>query len=343
MSSGFNGSVRVWEWGAGLPEAQLPSSGSFLPGEGDGGFLPDGRVLSGQGDGALRSWVPGAGAPENLLPPGNPGGGFVSSMSWSREGTVVAVGDGAGIVTVHDLGATPTAAPLTLRGHEGPVWATAVNGEGRRVASGGADGTVRIWDVETGRGRILGRHDDALQVVAFSPDGSRLASAGFDGTIQIWDLDGAEPPVELEGHQGVVFDSGFSPDGERLASGGSDRTVRVWDLSSGTSTTIGRHETAVLAASFSPDGTRVLSTANDGVRVWDWEKRIAVFDPIEAARATYRAAFSPDGRRIVESRVDDSVRVVECETCGPIDDVRALAEERVTRELSAEEREVFGG
>jgi WD40 repeat protein len=110
----------------------------------------------------------------------------------------------------------------------------ALSPDGRWLATGRNDDTVRFWDAATGRdsrtlrGKLPGIMSGRVGGVAFSPDGKRLASAGKDGTVRIWDAAGGQELLILKGHTGAVRGVTFSPDSKRLASAGEDATVRVW-------------------------------------------------------------------------------------------------------------------
>ena len=90
-----------------------------------------------------------------------------------------------------------------------PNWAPG----GRYLASAGEDQTVRVWNLETGQGRVLEGHTGIVKRLAFSPDETRLASAGQDTTVYLWDMEtGRGTP--LHGHSEIVSQIGFSPDGQ---------------------------------------------------------------------------------------------------------------------------------
>ena len=108
--------------------------------------------------------------------------------------------------------------------------------DGKYILSGSGDGTLQLWDAETGelvRPPLEG-HQSWVQSVAFSPDGKRIVSGSDDKTIRVWDAMTGElvrPP--LEGHQGWVQSVAFSPDGKRIVSGSYDNTIRIWDATVG--------------------------------------------------------------------------------------------------------------
>lgn len=338
VSGGVDGTVRIWDWRQGLPAAVLTSPVAIV-GAGDPAFTPNGRIVEGISDGSVRIWRPGSAA-QVVVPPGPPGTS-ISVLAVDPGGTSAALGDFTGTVVVHPLDGPP-ATPKILRGHEGPVWSAAFTPDGTGLVTGGDDGTTRMWDLTTGEGRVVGRDQGPRLALAMSRDGAQLAGAGVDGAITLRDLVGEEDPIQLEGHEDVVFALGFSPDGRQLASGSGDRTIRVWNLDSGISTVLGKQETTVYSASFSPDGTRVLSAASDGVRVWDPTTGAVVFAPPTPARTAFRASFSPDGSRLAINTFTDTVRIVDCTTCGSLDSVLDLAADRVTRTLTPDERDAFG-
>jgi WD40 repeat protein/tRNA A-37 threonylcarbamoyl transferase component Bud32 len=109
------------------------------------------------------------------------------------------------------------------------VWGMAFSSDGKRLVSAGQDGTVRVWDLGTGKELLtLNGHVGAVLAVAVSPDGKRLASAGEDKMIRIWDAASGFELLTLKGHTNRVRGVAFSPDSRRLASAGEDATVRVW-------------------------------------------------------------------------------------------------------------------
>ena len=168
---------------------------------------------------------------------------------------------------------------LSLIGHSDQVSSVAFSSDGKLLASGSWEGTVRLWNVASGDCvAILAGHTDRVNAVAFSTDGCTIASGADDRTVRVWDAS-SHRCVTILGTRGAVKSIAFSPDGTLLASGEwpiaprwRDRQLRVWDVTSyqciATWTT---HEpaTAMLTVAFSPDGTLLASGASDGkIHLW---------------------------------------------------------------------------
>ena len=118
--------------------------------------------------------------------------------------------------------------------HTANVDALAFSPDGKTLAIGVRDGTIRLWDVESGKQRsILKGHTEGVLSVAFSPDGKSLASGSAGRSIKLWDVRTCKEKASLLGRPNEVISLAFSPDGKTLAAAASHKTVEIWDVKTG--------------------------------------------------------------------------------------------------------------
>ncbi|MHC4877820.1 MAG: WD40 repeat domain-containing protein [Planctomycetota bacterium] len=179
-----------------------------------------------------------------------------------------------------------------------PVQSVTWNDRGDLLATGHQDGSVRLWDVDSGQElRRLDGHSGYVWSVSFSADGSRLASGSGDKSVRLWDVDSGQELRRLDGHSDYVRSVAFSADGSRLASGSDDKSVRLWDVDSGQELRRLHVGSTVRSVMFHQSGAYLAAGCDDGtIRLFD----VRVPEQAELVATLFASqdgwvAFRPDG------------------------------------------------
>jgi WD40 repeat protein len=233
---------------------------------------------------------------------------------------VAASPDGEWIATGHSEGQLILWDELTffsthLEGHTDTITALAFNPDSTRLASASQDGTVRVWDVATGKNLyVLEDHAPYPLALVFSPDGNLLATAsgypeslgslkGSDNLVRLWDVETGKLVRVLFGNDYVVTSLAFDSEGKRLVSLALDHKLLIWAIPSGrlldtikANADIG----SIFAFTFSPDESYlVLSAQSMTPGLWRYDFQSHEFSPIPTAirrnlTAITRLFYTPD-------------------------------------------------
>jgi WD40 repeat protein len=200
-------------------------------------------------------------------------------------------------------------AKKSFAAHATGVNTLAYSPDGKKIATGGPDGYVKVWNAETTKPIFsFLAHKGAVHSVAFSPDGNQIASGGADKTAKLWKSmasgSGAhKPDFTLGGHEGPVYSVAYSPDGKMLATGTGvakkSGVVRIWEVENGKEEyKLAELEDVVTTVCFHPNLTRLAVGGKDKkIRVYSLEKKMQLYID-EHADGLIRVLFTGDGGRL---------------------------------------------
>ena len=190
--------------------------------------------------------------------------------------------------------------------HSRDVSAVAYSVDGKYIASGSYDTTVKLWDVNGKKLHTFTGHRDVVTSVAFSKDNKFLASSSIDRTVKIWNIDNKEVK-NLDFGEGINSVA-FSPDGKQLEIA-SGNTATVISIESGAKEqTLTGHSSDVVKVIFSPDG-KLLATASadQTVKIWNEGKESQTLKGHSGAIAS--VVFSPDGKQLASASADNTAKL----------------------------------
>jgi len=209
-----------------------------------------------------------------------------------------------------------TALLRTLVGHSGWVTGVSVSPDGHRAVSASEDGTLKLWDLETGSElRTLAGHSVWVTGVAMSADGRRAVSASVDQTLKVWNLATGRELHTLAGHSDRINGVALSGDGRHAVSASQDQTLKVWDVETGRELlTLTGHSDAVNSVAISRDGRRAVSASEDKtLKVWNLKTGRELHTLAGHAGAVSGVGVTPDGHLGVSASSDRTMKLWDLE------------------------------
>ncbi|MFO0908326.1 MAG: c-type cytochrome domain-containing protein [Isosphaeraceae bacterium] len=278
-------------------------------------FSPNGANVAASGFHEITLWKTNDGTLARRIP-GLPE--RIYEIAYSPDGKWLAVASGDpgqfGLARLYSAEPDGNAKPSRdLAESIDSVLAVAFSPDSKLVAAGGADRSVRVWEVATGKQvALIEDHADWVTDVAFSPDGKRLATASRDKTCKVFDLEKKESLVTFPGHAQPVYSVTFTPDGKLVASGGEDNQIRGWNPAEDGKQVrqIGAFAGPIFRLGFTPDGKSLIGCSSDkSIKLIKGEGTAVEKTLSGHSDWVYTYAIARDGKTIASGSWDGEVRL----------------------------------
>ncbi len=273
-------------------------------------FNTDGSVLATSGYHEVVLWNPADGALLRRI--GNVAE-RVYDLEFSADGKTlfVAAGTPAQIGEVKIFNVDNGQLLGDLVSTDDAVFAVALSPDGTKLACGGADRAIRVFEVATQKELLaIEDHADWVMDVAWSPDGTKLASASRDKTAKVFDLKTGDSLVTFNAHAQPVYGVGFSPDGNQVISSGADKQIRIWNVSDAAQArAIGGFGGDVFRIVTTKEGMIYSSSADKTARIHKFADGGQVFSLAGHTDWVYSVAFNAASKRVAAGSFTGEVRL----------------------------------
>lgn len=238
---------------------------------------------------------------------------YVSSVSWIKEGNVLAIGDSEGCVQLWDVASTKCM--RTMTGHRDRV--SSLDWNMHLLASGGREGEVHLHDVRVAEHRVqtLRGHSQEVCGLVWSPEGRLLASGGNDNTVHLWETGRDRPLHTITEHQSAVKAVSWCPwqPGVLATAGGTvDRTIRMWNTASLSQLQCIDTGSQVSSIVWNTEYKELVTGhgfSQNQLTVWKYPSLTKVADLTGHTSRVLLLAVSPDGSTVASVAADETIRL----------------------------------
>jgi WD40 repeat protein len=357
VTTSADGTIRVWQ--AQPRELRMSFASSVFGGTPNPAFAAQysprgGRILIVDNSSPARVYT-GSGKPVSsggqpvVLKPG--GTAYVETARFNRTGTEIVTADSDGTVDLwhasgSDYAQIPRSSPIQLRG--GPARYADFSPDGSRIAVVTNNNTAEVFSSQTGHllQTLNPKHGFLLSVTAFSHNGRQILTGDNNGQVEVWNAATGHEMRVLSKAGPAVNDVEFNKTGSEFVTAADSGVVTIWDAHHYRQVRSINACPSPNTASFSPDDRKiVVACGNGGAPVFDAAtgQQLTVLEGANVGEVN-SAAFSPDGKSVVTTFDADStggVQIWNSELAKSLPALERIAEQRITRTLTAAERQEY--